>query len=252
MTQFGGLYSQYYDLLYRDKDYAGEIEYITKLLQRHGGKVTSILDLGCGTGRHAELLVEKGFCVHGVDQSHEMLEIAETRRVGKEDRLRFTQSNIHELNLESKFDAVISLFHVMSYQNTNSDVRKTLESVKRHLKSGGIFIFDFWYGPGVLTDLPHTRIKRLEDNELKVTRLAEPLLQLQSNLVDVNYEILIENKLTGEFHKGYEKHSMRYFFDPELELFCNEIGFEVVKKYGWLQEENSKLNTWYVVWIVKN
>ena len=46
-------YARYYDLLYRDKDYAAEAAYVSKLLGRYGDHAASILDIGCGTGLHA-------------------------------------------------------------------------------------------------------------------------------------------------------------------------------------------------------
>src|SRR3990172_5281821 len=75
MTVFGK-YSSYYNLLYKDEDYAGEVEYIHNLIQKHSPGAKSILDLGCGTGRHDLLLAEKGYSVTGVDQSEEMLAVA--------------------------------------------------------------------------------------------------------------------------------------------------------------------------------
>jgi 2-polyprenyl-3-methyl-5-hydroxy-6-metoxy-1,4-benzoquinol methylase len=190
MTQFGNLYSQYYDLLYHDKDYEAEVEYLNNLIKSINPNAKYLLDLGCGTGRHDELFCEKGYIVHGIDMSEDMLKIAEKRRIGKENRLTFSHSRIQELNLEQKFDVIVSLFHVLSYQNSNDDVIKFFEIVKKHLNIGGIFIFDFWYGPAVLTDLPTVRVKRLENESIKVTRIAEPVLHAQSNIVDVNYDII--------------------------------------------------------------
>ena len=71
-----------------------------------------------------KLFCDKGFNVHGIDLSEDMLKIAELRRKGKEDKLSFSHSNISELNLNKKFDVVVSLFHVMSYQNSNDELIK--------------------------------------------------------------------------------------------------------------------------------
>lgn len=251
MKEFGDLYSKYYDLLYRDKDYVGEVEYINGLIKIYCPDAITILDMGCGTGRHAELLCNKGFIVHGIDKSENMIKIAQNRRNGKEDRLSFSCANIQDVELGRQFDVIISLFHVMSYQTTNEEVIKVFKTVQKHLNDNGIFIFDFWYGPAVLTDLPVVRVKRLEDESIKVTRIAEPVIYPQWNVVEVNYDLFIVNKETKEFIEVKETHKMRYFFDTELEMICDNLGFKVVEKYEWMSYKKPDFKSWYVVWIVK-
>ena len=80
MKAFGG-YARYYDLLYRDKDYLGETEFVERLIQRHSPGARRILELGCGTGIHAVMLAEKGYEVTGLDLSEGMLEVAAQRVV---------------------------------------------------------------------------------------------------------------------------------------------------------------------------
>jgi SAM-dependent methyltransferase len=250
MNQFGDLYSQYYDLLYQDKDYHGEVKYIESLINKYNLQPKTLLDMGCGTGKHAELFCEKGYTVHGIDLSADMLKIAE-QRIKNQERLTFTQSDIVELDLEKQFSVVVSLFHVISYQNSNEDLIKTFEVAKKHLNDDGIFIFDFWYGPAVLTDLPNTRIKRLEDNNIKVTRIAESDIDAQKNVVYVNYDVFIENKKTSEVIEKKELHKMRYLFDTELEIICKKIGFRIEKKLKWMSKKTPNFNSWNVVWIVR-
>ncbi|MFA7083359.1 MAG: class I SAM-dependent methyltransferase [Arcobacteraceae bacterium] len=251
MSQFGNLYAQYYDLLYSDKDYAGEVNYVDDLIKTHIKEAKTLLDLGCGTGKHAELFCEKGYDVHGVDLSNEMLKIAQTRTLNKKNKLQFTHSNIQELNLNQQFDVVVSLFHVMSYQNSNEELIQAFEVAKKHLKQGGIFIFDFWYGPAVLTDLPVTRVKRLENEYIKVTRIAEPTLETQTNIVNVNYDVFIEDQNTNQIIQKKELHPMRYFFDTELELICQKVGFQIENKYEWMSNDKPNFESWNVVWAVK-
>ena len=251
MTQFGDLYSRYYDLIYQSKDYSSEVEYVDTLLKNEPIKVKTILDLGCGTGRHDELLCNKGYVVHGVDISEEMLIVAETRRKNIENELFFSQSDITKLELNQKFDAVISLFHVMSYQISNKALDDVFSRVKSHLNDGGIFIFDFWYGPAVLTDPPKATTKRLEDEFIKITRTAESQINVQKNTVDVRFDILVENKKDYKILKKKELHKMRYFFDTELELLCEKNSFHILEKYKWLSFDEPGLKTWNVVWVIK-
>ena len=251
MKQFGNIYSQYYDLLYSDKNYAGEVDYIIKLIKENSNEAKTLLDMGSGTGKHAELFCNNGYIVHGIDLSEDMLKIAKNRTKDKEDKLSFSHSKIQELDLNKKFDVVVSLFHVMCYQNSNNDLIKAFGVAKNHLKKDGIFIFDFWYGPAVLTDPPVKRIKRLENEKIKVTRIAEPVLHPDENVVDVNYDVFIKDIDSKKIIEKEELHKVRYFFDTELDMICKQVGFVIKQKYEWMSDKNPDFNSWNVVWIVK-
>ena len=140
MNVFGN-YSNYYDLLYKDKDYPAEINFIDSLLKQYGiGDVKTILDVGCGTGGHAFLLSEKGYTVTGVDISENMLSIAKEKAKKIKADVNFFQADVCDFNLNMKFDVIISMFAVMGYQTTNEDFDRALLSVSKHLRPGGLFI----------------------------------------------------------------------------------------------------------------
>ena len=69
-------YARYYDLLYRDKDYAAEAEYVAGLIRKFHPSARSILELGSGTGMHAIHLAKQGYEVTGIDISPDMINIA--------------------------------------------------------------------------------------------------------------------------------------------------------------------------------
>lgn len=244
-------YSKFYNLLYKDKDYTEEADYVEKLMNQGGKKIKSILDLGCGTGIHAELLYDKGYNVCGVDISEEMLIEARERAKKSKKQIEYKCCNIKDLITDNKYDVVTSLFHVISYLSSNKDLLKTFKNINKNLNQDGLFIFDFWYGPGVLSDKPATRIKRAEDEKINCIRLTEPVMHNELNCVDVKFELLIKNKESNKIETTRETHRMRYFFDKELELIADLSGFKVTKKYKWLTFENPDFNTWYAVWILK-
>ena len=250
MSQFGDLYSKYYDLLYQDKDYNAEVDYIIQLFQKYPNKIETILDLGCGTGKHDKILCDKGYTIHGVDISEEMLNIAEIRRKGRESELTFSQSDITQLELGKKFDVIVSLFHVMSYQNTNDLLDRVFSVVINHLNKGGLFIFDFWYGPAVMADPPRKKIKKLENETIKITRITETQMLAHLNRVDVSFNISAKNIKENTEFKKKELHQMRYFFDTELEMLCDKHGFQIDQKYEWLTYKKPSSKTWSVVWVV--
>ena len=125
MNVFGN-YGRAYDLLYADKEYAAEAGYLLNIIKDHSATAKTILDLGCGSGLHAEKFAEAGYQVVGVDQSQTMLELAQMRRSKAGDairrRLSFQEGDIRLLDLGRQVDAVSSLFHVMSYMPQNEDL----------------------------------------------------------------------------------------------------------------------------------
>lgn len=255
MTVFGD-YARYYDLLYRDKDYDGEVRFINGLIQKYAPNAKHILELGCGTGIHAEKLSTVGYNVHGVDLSAEMLKCAEERIQNLPEkeakRLSFSCGDIRQFHGEGRFDVVISLFHVMSYQTKNDDLAAVFNTVKQHLNLKGVFIFDCWYGPAVLSDPPVVRVKRLEDERIEITRIAEPEMYPNENRVDVHYQVFIKEKSTGKVEILEETHRMRYLFKPEIEQILALSGLSLINGQEWLSGKELDFSTWNACFIAEN
>lgn len=245
MSVFGA-YSKYYNLLYKDKNYFGEARYVHDLIQNHAPGAKSVLDLGCGTGRHDFELAKFGYEITGVDMSEEMLSDARSSLSSLNPTINFLPGDIRTVRLNRTFDVVVSLFHVISYQTSNADLQNAFSTVKNHLSPGGLFLFDFWYGPAVLTDLPEVRIKRLENDEVEVLRIAEPVMHINDNVVDVNYQVMISEKATGKVEQLSEVHRMRYLFMPEITGYLDAVGIRVLRAEEWMTGKESGSGTWGV------
>ncbi len=243
-------YARYYDLLYRDKDYAGESDYVHNLIQTGSPGARTILNLGCGSGRHDRCLMDRGYAVTGVDLSQEMLTAARDAATDN-GALRYVQGDVRTVRLEKTFDIVISLFHVMSYQVSNADLTAAFATAYSHLKPGGLFIFDCWYGPGVLTDRPTVRVKELEDEITSVTRIAQPIMHPNQNVVDVNYRVFLRDKSSASIREICETHRMRYLFLPEVEQMLSSGGFELQAAEEWLTAAPLCLTSWSAVFVCR-
>ena len=245
-------YSQYYDLLYRDKNYAGEADYIQRLIERERPGSKTVLDLGCGTGRHDFLLAERGYRVTGVDMSADMLQVAnaESAKVGAAKSPRFAQGDVRSVRLGERFDVVVSLFHVMSYQTSNEDLISAMRTLREHVMPGGLVLFDAWYGPTVLTDRPTVRVKRLQGDGFDVTRLAEPAFHPSENVVDVNYQILIRDAKTKRTQELRETHRMRYLFVPEVQHMLESVGLRLDRACEFMTDGELGFGTWNALFVV--
>jgi SAM-dependent methyltransferase len=265
VTVFGD-YSKYYDLLYSKKEYEKEVEFVDFLLSKYNiNQCGSILELGSGTGRHAFYLARKGYKIDGVDQSATMLEMAgdflSQCDSSIANKIVLSQGDIRTLRTGKKYDAVISLFHVMSYQTTNSDLEAVFQTVKEHVRSEGLFIFDVWYGPAVLTQLPTVRHKKFENANGIVERIAVPTLNENHNTVQVDYHLFVQEKrndiypeesfVKSTFYKVEEQHKMRYLFLPEIESLCEKFGMKLEHACEWLTGETLSRHTWGACFVVK-
>jgi len=221
-----GRYASAYDVLYADKDYDVECSFLQDIFQLYGrGEIRRILDLGCGTGNHAVRLAERGYYVHGIDRSGEMLRIARIKAENSlvRNRLRFDQGNIQQISLGISFDAVICMFAVISYQTSDHALVSTFKTARNHLNNGGLFVADFWYGPAVLRQRPAKRVKEVTCEHETIVRYAHPVMDTKDNIVHVHYGF--EKAYGAKKLEDYkERHSMRYFFKPEIEHFLSRTG----------------------------
>ncbi|MEO8209039.1 MAG: class I SAM-dependent methyltransferase [bacterium] len=248
-------YAKYYDLLYKDKDYKSEADYIEKFIKQYKPDSKKILDLGCGTGRHASIFAERGYNVTGVELSGYMIENAEKYLKNNDTiskNLRFVQGDIKDIKLNEKFDIVMLLFHVMSYQTKNEQIRQTLKTVKEHTKPDGVFIFDFWYGPAVLAQRPESRLKKLESKDIVIERFAKPVMHINENTVDVNYQVLISEKSDGSKSEILETHKMRYFFLPEIKLLFDFYEMKLDHIEEWMTSNELSEKSWSALAIATN
>ena len=155
--------------------------------------------------------------------------------------------DMRSLRLGKKFDAVVALFHVLSYQTMDEDVRSALITVEEHLNSRGVAALDFWYGPAVLSQKPEVRFKEVSDASIEVSRIALPVLHDDINVVDVNYRAFIKEKNSGRIDELRECHRMRYFFDAEIKRFIQEAGIAFLTINAWMTEVTPSEESWAAV-----
>lgn len=139
----------------------------------------------------------------------------------------------------------------MSYQKSNEDIVAAFQSARKALEKDDLFLFDIWYGPGVLTDPPVVRVKEVEDDQYRLVRIARPVMHDKQNVVDVCYEVLVIDKNTNVTKTINEVHSMRYFFRPELEILLKQADFELMTNIDCNTLEETDYNSWTSYFIAK-
>lgn len=232
-------YSNLYDRFYRGKNYSQECDLIESVFNRYQTKPRTILDLGCGTGSHAILLAKRGYTVTGVDRSLHMLETAKEKARAEKVDISFIQQDISALTPEllkgKTFNAVISMFAVIGYLTENDHLARTFHNIREFLNPGGVFLFDCWYGPAVLSQRPESRVHSYEiGNNHQVMRLVTPELDSLQHVVSINYRVL---EIQGDrvLSDTSETHRMRYLFPMETKYFLETAGFTGIELYPFME-----------------
>lgn len=241
-------YGQYYDLLYKDKNYKEESDYVINKIEQQAPKANQILELGSGSGSHDQFFCEAGYEVTGIERSPEMVDLAKSKKIKG---FHPIIGDISSFALSQQFDVVLSLFHVISYLTENKAVIDCFKTVNKHMKPDGVFMFDVWYSPAVYHQKPETRFRRLENDTIEIIRLAESKMKTNENVVAVNYEVIIKDKATQTSKTITEEHLMRHFSIPEIKILAAFTGFEVVLAEEFLTENSPSEDTWGVFFILK-
>ena len=154
-------FAQVYDLFMDNVPYEEWSEYIISLLKEYGVSDGLVLELGCGTGKMTRLLSNAGYDMIGIDNSEDMLEIAQEyqyqQEVKNEDSICFVDESrerenkrnilyllqdMQEFELYGTVQAVISVCDSMNYLLDEEDLLQTFRLVNNYLDPNGIFIFD--------------------------------------------------------------------------------------------------------------
>jgi SAM-dependent methyltransferase len=244
-------YARYYDLLYRDKDYASEANYVARALRAAAPNTRSILELGCGTGRHGRLLADLGFDVFGIERSPDMAALADVGTVIGVGTFSCAVGDARSVELERQFDAVIALFHVVSYQTTDEDLRAMFATASRHLLPGGVFLFDVWHGPAVLAQRPERRVKQVADAAIEVTRAATPSLDAERHTVKVTYNVECRDRRSGQVVRFSEEHLVRYLFPEKIEQLAADASMRTIKSEEFITGRPPSPATWGVAYLLR-
>lgn len=113
------------------------IQQILDAISAYRPDAASVLELGCGTGAVLAGL-GSGLSLTGIDLSREMLEYAHRRCPGA----RLIEGDITSFSLDEKFDVIVCVYDTLNHVTSFDEWLATFDCVRRHLATGGLFIFD--------------------------------------------------------------------------------------------------------------
>jgi SAM-dependent methyltransferase len=216
LNSFQGLHARYYDLIYAAKPYAEEARFVHELLGGGGGR---LLDVACGSGRHAREFAALGWEVTGVDYSPDLLQRA------REAGIDVHEQDMRELGVPgAPFDAVTCLFDSIGYPQDNEGVVAALDGMRRH---GGRVAVEFLHAPALLTHADPVRVRRWElPDGGELVRVSETQIDAPAMTMHVGYDV-VELRADGSYARERERQSNRFFAVEEMRALMGLAGLRV-------------------------
>jgi len=205
-----------YDIIYSSKDYQKEAAQISDFINARFSGTKTILDVACGTGKHAEYL-NRSFTVDGIDISERFVEIAQRRNPTSS----FWCKDMTSFELEKQYDIVMCLFSAVAYANSFQSLTQALKQMGKHTKRSGSIIVEPWFTPEAWHS-GYVSIVNGESNDVKVSRMS--FSDRVGNLSILTFEYLIGTR-EGITHVT-EKHELGLFTVDEMLSAFKEAGFE--------------------------
>lgn len=236
--------SEVNNMLYRqpelyEKVYPAFDDELPKMCQRMFDRYlkhypSSILDIGCGTGRDLNTLSQGCSDCVGIDYLPEMVNFSQS----KYPTLRFQVGDMRSFRLERSFEAILSLGWAITYALTNEDIDKTLQTYAAHAQPGTLLILELLNSARYLSENGFQERRQFEItlDEISAKAIASYTFERRQQLL-VRKRIW---KLVGqEPIEDYCKY--RLFFPAELEHLLAQKGFEVVGMFDNRALEDSEL-----------
>lgn len=220
-------FARVYDDFMDNIPYEEWSQYLISLLKEYGIEDGLLLDLGCGTGNITQKLAKAGYDMIGIDNSLEMLEIAQ-EKVGKEEKdILYLMQDMREFELYGTVKAVVSICDSMNYITDVKDLTEVMKLVNNYLDPEGYFIFDMNTLYKYETLLADNTIA--EDRE-QMSFIWDNYFYEEERINEYQLHLFLQEE-DGRYQKYTETHYQKAYTIEEVKQALQDAGMEFVAVY---------------------
>jgi ubiquinone/menaquinone biosynthesis C-methylase UbiE len=198
----------------------GEVDFVERELAFDTR--AAILDLGCGTGRHAIELAKRGYAVTAVDLSQSQLDQARLHAAANIN-VKFVKANAFYLEYNGQFDAVIMIDGPLGAMETDEKNFHILKNVSRALRQSGVFILVVMNGLYPLFHSVRDYINAYSEHDV----VKAGTFDLMTFRDTYEYE-----HIDDDGNKHLLNCSARYYVPPEINWLLKTAGFTKIEIYA--------------------
>lgn len=213
---FENWFNEDYLTLYRHRDIADARRQISLILSTlQPTPAARILDLGCGEGRHLEILHQHGLQATGIDLSPVLIEKGKSRFP----HLGLAVGDMR--NVSGKFDIILSLFTSFGYFDEDSENMAVFRSVSQALNPGGMYWLDYLNSGYVKANLnPET------------VREPEPELSVVEKRRIVGDMVIKDIIFISDYGEKHYQERVKLYEKARLEFMLRDAGLQPAGSFG--------------------
>lgn len=202
----------------------GECDFIEKEINFN--KALTILDIGCGTGRHAIELSKRGYSVTGIDLSESQLKQAKLKASRENMKIVFQKHDARNPHFSNEFDLAIMLceggFSLMETDEMNFQI---LQNAAKALKPNGKLIFTTLNG---LFPLFHS-VKEFMDSKTEEDAATFTNISFDLMTFREHNNIHIVDDLGNKKELACNE---RYYVPSEITWLLKSLNFKTIDIFG--------------------
>lgn len=215
-----------------------EIDFLCNTLNLPSG--AQILDLGCGYGRHAIPLAQKGFDVFGLDRSSHLLAEAKSHQ-DNTNNPTFIQGDVRDLPFDIPFDAVLSLFSSFGYFEDENENFLVLQNIADALKTNGLFLIETANRDFIIAHNPPVQIYRPPN----MTLIEERSFDALTSRSNVNVTVIENGQET------HLQHSIRLYTATEMDMLLASVGLQTLGIWGDFHGNDFSIDTPHLIMLAQ-
>lgn len=209
-----------------------EVDFIVKYCKLGPGQ--TVIDFGCGTGRHSVSLAKRGLRVIGVDYVEKNIEAAKSAAKSIRD-VTFIAEDCRTVKLDQA-DAAICLYDVIGSYTDNSQNLRILENISNNLRDGGMALISIMNFEVTKFNAKH-KFKFSRDPNKLLNLPASQTMETTGNVFNPDYYIVdVETQVVYRKEQFLRSQSLpvelvvkdRRFQRREIEDMCISVSLEIV------------------------
>lgn len=209
---------------------------------------SSVLDVGCGLGRHCREFAATERTVTGIDISPEYLARARKRatEAGFDGRIDFHELDMRDLDsLNEEFDLVVSLYNTFGYFEDETNVG-ILQQMRTQLTDDGVCVIQTMNKDAMLTSIASEHVRELESSLV----VEQSDFDSATSRVTITRDVLRGDPPELEYD-GRATYTVRLYSPPELKRALGDAGFTDVALFGNYDGESLSTERGHVIALAR-